>query len=72
MADLQQVRAAKVRLRVALTGREGVGGIGITRVGDGYCLRVNVSRPADGAGLPVAVDGVHVVVRVTGPIRAHT
>jgi len=71
MADLQQVRAAKARLRAQLAGRDGVGGIGITRAGDGYCLQVNVTRPADGEGLPVKVDGVDVRVRVTGPIRAH-
>jgi len=69
MADLEQARAAKERLRMTLKGRSDVRGIGIARSGDGYQLQVNVSTgPA--SDLPGDVDGVDVHVRVVGAIRA--
>jgi len=69
MADLEQARAAKVRLRRTLEGRSDVRGIGIARAADGYQLQVNMSRDP-GSDLPGAVDGVDVRVRVVGSIRA--
>ncbi len=72
MADLQQARAAKSRLRSELTGHDGVRGVGLAAAEDGYCLQVNVARPADGADLPGDVDGVRVRVRVVGPVRARS
>ena len=69
MADLEQARAAKERLRMTLKGRPDVRGIGIARAADGYQLQVNVSRDS-GADLPGAVDGVDVRVRVVGAITA--
>jgi hypothetical protein len=69
VADIQQARAAKERLRTTLQGRSDVRGIGIARAGNGYEIRVNVSR--DGRhDLPVMVDGVDVQVRVVGAVRA--
>ena len=68
MADLEQARAAKERLRTTLQGRSDVRGIGIARAADGYQLQVNVAR--DHTDLPGAVDGVDVRVRVVGAIRA--
>jgi hypothetical protein len=70
MADLKQARSAKSHLRLALSGHDGVRGIGLRPDGDGYGLRVNVERPADGAGVPDRVDGVPVDVRVVGAIHA--
>ena len=69
MADLEQARAAKERLRMTLKGRSDVRGIGIAPADDGYQLQVNMSRDP-GSDLPGAVDGVHVRVRVVGAIRA--
>lgn len=69
MADLEQARAAKERLRMTLKGRSDVRGIGIARAADGYQLQVNLSRDS-GSDLPGAVDGVDVRVRVVGSIRA--
>lgn len=70
MADLQQARTAKSHLRTALSGRDGVRGIGLQPDGDGYALRVNVEHPSDRAGVPERVDGVPVDVRVVGAISA--
>ena len=69
MADLEQARAAKERLRMTLKGRSDVRGIGIARGADGYQLQVNMSRDP-GSDLPGAVDGVDVRVRVVGAIHA--
>ena len=69
MADLEQARAAKERLRMTLKGRSDVRGIGIARSGDGYQLQVNVSTSTV-SDLPGDVDGVDVHVRVVGAIRA--
>jgi hypothetical protein len=68
MADLQQARAAKNHLRLVLSGHPGVQGIGVRRLTDGYCLRVNLVRHDDDE-LPASIDGVPVEVRVVGPLR---
>jgi hypothetical protein len=70
MADLNEARAAKSRLRSALAGRDGVCGVGISRGWDGYHLRVNLQRESDRKGVPAQVQGVPVDVRVSGGIRA--
>lgn len=71
MADLEQARAAKSRVRAALLGHEGVEGVGLAPEGTGgYCVRVNVLRAAAAREVPAAVDGVPVHVRVVGPVRA--
>lgn len=68
--DLRTARAVKARLQLLLAPVEGVCGVGLTRLADGYALCVDV-RDADGARqVPACVDAVPVVVRVTGPIRA--
>ena len=69
MADLETARAAKVRLRSQLAGRDGVGAIGIARSADGYGLQVNLTGASARASVPGSVDGVAVRVRVTGPVR---
>lgn len=69
MADLDQARAAKARLRSALAGHAGIQGVGLARTEDGYCLQVNLTRTEDD-DLPGTVDGVPVRVRVVGAVRA--
>jgi hypothetical protein len=47
-----------------------VAGIGVTRIGDGYGVKVNVQQaPAPGVTLPADVAGVPVKVDVVGTIR---
>lgn len=70
MADLQHARDAKSHLRAALSGHRGVRAIGLAPTPAGYCLQVDVEHDGDGDGLPDAVDGVPVRVRVVGAIRA--
>lgn len=70
MAELDEARAAKARLRSDLAGRDDVCGVGLSRGADGYHLQVNLLRESGRHDLPGHVDGVRVDIRVSGPIRA--
>ncbi|MBC7290674.1 MAG: hypothetical protein H5T83_04960 [Actinotalea sp.] len=69
MADLEQARAAKARLRTELAGHHGLRGIGLVRVRHGYAVRVSLATAADD-DLPPDVDGVPVRVAVVGEVTA--
>jgi hypothetical protein len=68
---LEKARAAK---ELALQRFRAIGkvvGVGITRVGGEYAIKVNLSEPVGPeTELPAEIDGVRVRVEVTGPIRA--
>ena len=67
---LDEARAAKERAKVILAKNASVVGIGLTRVGDGYGVKVNLdASPAADAGLPKTIDGVPIRFEVVGPIR---
>jgi hypothetical protein len=68
---LEEARAAKlaVRRRFEMLGK--VVAVGITRVGDQYAVKVNLSEPLEAdIKPPTEIDGVSVQVEVTGSIRA--
>lgn len=69
-ASLDDARAVKAKV-AEIFGRLGVVvGVGITRVDDGYGIKVNLrAAPARGAEMPETVNGVPVRVEVVGPIR---
>jgi hypothetical protein len=69
-ASIDAARAAKARA-LEVFGRLGeVVGVGLTRVDDGYGLKVNLRAPVTpGATLPESVEGVPVRVEVVGRIR---
>jgi hypothetical protein len=66
-ATLDQARAAKTKALAALAHDRSVVGVGITRIGEGYGVKVNLDAP--GADLPEDVDGVPIRVEVVGPIQ---
>jgi hypothetical protein len=69
-AGLDEARAAKERAKSLFVGKASVVGIGLTRVGDGYGVKVNLDcPPAPDADLPETIDGVPVRIDVIGPIR---
>lgn len=72
MATLVAAEAAKQKLSSLLDGVEGVTGVGITAVDEGFGVRVNLARPEVGAHVPRKMDGVPVVTRVTGRIKSLT
>jgi hypothetical protein len=69
-ATIDEARAAKARA-LKIFGRLGaVASVGITRVDDGYGLKINLREaPRPGVALPTAVEGVPVRVEVVGAIR---
>jgi hypothetical protein len=68
--SLDEARAAKERAKALLAGNSSVVGIGLTRIGDGYGVKVNLeSPPAADTHLPDAIDGVPVRIEVIGTIR---
>ena len=66
---IEAARAAKEEGKRLLAGRADVVGIGVTRHGNGYAVKVNLADAADSATLPQAVNGVPVIVEVVGKIR---
>jgi len=68
---LEEAKAAKkTALRLCETVASVVG-VGITRFGGEYAVKINLSGPvAPGTELPTEIDGVPVRVEVTGSIRA--
>ena len=65
---LPQARAAKHKAMEMFRRTATVVGIGITRVEDGYGLKVNLERPPE-SPLPTDVDGVPLRVEIVGSIR---
>jgi len=68
MATLDEARAAKVLVLEQLVDASDVAGVGITKEGLGYGLKINVNRRTK--KLPSSVNGVPVHVEYVGPIRA--
>ena len=67
---LDEARAAKPLVEQTLAGLADVVGVGITRVGRGYGVKVNLSQPpASPAAIPSEVAGVPVRVEFVGTIR---
>lgn len=66
---LDDARLAKAKLASILATAGNVVGIGITRVGDGFGLKVNLSDRDESVTVPTEVDGVLIVVEVIGSIR---
>ncbi|MDY3559535.1 hypothetical protein R5W23_000528 [Gemmata sp. JC673] len=68
---LDQARAAKPRAQEVFGALAEVVGIGITRVADGYGLKVNLRTPLPTDTVtPTEVDGVPVRLEVVGQPRA--
>jgi len=67
--SLEQARAAKDSAKALLATLLGVVGVGITKVGEDYALKVNLREPLPaGVSAPERVDDVPVKVEVVGRI----
>jgi hypothetical protein len=67
--SLEKARAAKKSAKALLGALPGVVGVGITKVGDDYALKVNLRAPLPGGvSVPERVDEVPVRVEVVGRI----
>ncbi|HEY5752321.1 MAG TPA: hypothetical protein VIT21_04170 [Chthoniobacterales bacterium] len=70
VTTLEQARAAKMEAHDVFQRLARLTGVGITRIGRGYGLKVNVEAPpADGVALPKVIMGVPVKVEVVGTLR---
>ncbi len=68
--QLREARLVKEKAKIVFRRLGRVCGVGITRQGDSYAVKVNLeAKPARGTQLPQEIDGVPIVVQVTGPIR---
>jgi hypothetical protein len=67
--SLEQARAAKASAKALLTALPGVVGVGITRVGEDYALKVNLREPLPaGVSAPERIGDVPVKLEVVGRI----
>ncbi len=66
-ATLSEARAAKAQVLQRMRGTGA--SVGITRMGDGYGVKVNVATRQGAAGVPRAIDGVPVRVEVVGTVQ---
>jgi hypothetical protein len=64
----QKARGVKQRLAESLASCAQLMGVGLTKVGEDYAVKVNLSEPTEHA-IPKRVDGVCVVVEVVGAVR---
>ncbi|MBM4049171.1 MAG: hypothetical protein FJ279_29070 [Planctomycetes bacterium] len=66
---LDEARAAKPRALEVFARLAPLAGVGITRMGEGYGLKVNLAEPpGQNVRLPAEVDGVPVRVEVVGRV----
>lgn len=67
--SIEHARAAKPEAESVFSRMVRVAGIGITRIGKGYGLKINVADEVDAnLDLPKQIAGVPVRVEVVGPI----
>lgn len=64
---LDEARAAKAEAATVFASLAPLVGVGITRIGEGYGLKINLREKAEVA-LPAEVAGVPIQVEVVGPI----
>lgn len=65
---LEEVRAVKVKARQVFARFGKLAGLGITRVGEGYGLKVNLHSPKSDHW-PSEISGVPIRVEVVGQIK---
>lgn len=68
--SIEQARAAKDAAKQLLADVPGVVGIGLTKVGEDYALKVNLKAELpEGVAVPARIAGVPVRAEVVGEIR---
>jgi len=68
-STLDQARTAKAKAAKVFGAKAKVVGVGITEIGGGYGVKVNLSEaPKPGTDLPDTVEGVPVQVEIVGPV----
>jgi hypothetical protein len=70
-ASLDAARSAQQHLAEILSDVPQVNGIGITRIDDGFGLKLNLTDASAEDAVPAEIDGVSVRVEVVGRAYAH-
>jgi hypothetical protein len=65
---IEAARAGKEQARRRFARLPGVVGIGLTRCGLGYAIKINVDRPVAPGTIPGYLDGVPIVTECVGSI----
>lgn len=71
-STLQQARAAKAKVIKLIGKHPDVNGIGVTPIGDGYGVKLNLVKGALADRIPREIDGVPVRVETVGRITERT
>jgi PII-like signaling protein len=66
---IKAARAAKNETKRRLANRTGIVGVGVTRRGTGYVVKVNLGRPVNPALILQELNDLPVVFEVVGSIR---
>ena len=67
--SIEQARKVKSKASEAAWAQASVVGVGLTKVGGSYAVKVNLREPVPkSAQLPSQIDGVRVLYEVVGPI----
>jgi hypothetical protein len=69
--SIDDARAVQRRLAKKYANTPQINGIGITRSGDGFAVKINLTEPLTDAKIPSHVGNVDVRVDVVGPVVAY-
>lgn len=67
-SSISEARLAKDQAKRELANVDGIVGIGLTKKGDGYAVKVNLDHAVKPGTLPSRVHGVPLVVEIVGAI----
>jgi hypothetical protein len=70
-SSIEDARAVQQRLAKKYKDTPQVNGIGITRSGDGFAVKVNLTEPLANSKIPSQIGDVAVRVDVVGPAIAY-
>ena len=67
--SITRARNAKARLKALVKDDASVAGVGLTKVGGDYALKLNLKTARGASGVPDSIDRVPIVKEVVGTIR---
>ncbi len=72
MTEIEEARSAKRKVAELLRNVPQLAGLGITRVGRHFAVKLNLSGPlTDDIEIPRNIDGVPIQIEFVGKIRAY-
>jgi hypothetical protein len=71
--SVEQARLIKPKARATVEACGAVVGVGLTKIGDSYAVKVNMREQVRTPNaLPDSIDGVRIVYEVVGPVSPQT